>query len=65
MTRAREAGVSETAIDVIRSGATVDRLPAAGADIVSYARQLARDGQAEQAVFDRLLSAPDERCSWS
>jgi 4-carboxymuconolactone decarboxylase len=61
VTRARAAGVSETAIDVIRSGAAADRLPAADADIVTYARQLARDGQAEQAVFDRLLSAHDER----
>ncbi len=59
--RAREAGVSETAIEVIRSRAAADRLPAADADIVMYARQLARDGQAEQAVFDRLLSAHDER----
>jgi 4-carboxymuconolactone decarboxylase len=59
--RGREAGVSETAIDVIRSGAPTDRLPPADADIVIYALQLSREGQAEQAVFDRLLSAHDER----
>ena len=59
--RGRAAGVSETAIDVIRSGAPADRLPAADADIVTYARQLAGNGQADQAVFDRLLAAHDER----
>lgn len=59
--RARDAGVSETAIDVIRSRAPADSLPAADADIVTYARQLVRDGQAEQDVFDRLLSTHDER----
>src|SRR5215204_3895616 len=61
VTRAREAGVSETVIDLIRSRAAADRLPTADADIVTYARQLARDSQAEQDVFDRLLSAHDER----
>ena len=60
VTRGREAGVSETAIDVIRSGAPADSLPPANADIVTYARQLARDGQADQTVFDRLLAAHDE-----
>jgi 4-carboxymuconolactone decarboxylase len=59
--RGREAGVSETAIDVIRSGAPAESLPAGDADIVTYARQLVRNGQADQAVFDRLLSAHDER----
>ena len=59
--RGRAAGVSETAIDVIRSGAPADSLPAADADIVTYARQLAGNGQADQAVFDRLLAAHDER----
>jgi alkylhydroperoxidase family enzyme len=59
--RGREAGVSETAIDVMRSGAPADGLPAADADIIAYARQLVRDGRADQAVFDRLLSAHDER----
>jgi 4-carboxymuconolactone decarboxylase len=61
VTRGREAGVSDAAIDVIRSGAAADSLPAPDADIVTYARQLARDGQAQQNVFDRLLAAHDER----
>jgi 4-carboxymuconolactone decarboxylase len=61
VTRAREAGVSETAIDLIRSRAPASQLSSAETDIVRYARQLARDGQAEQAVFDRLLAAHDER----
>jgi 4-carboxymuconolactone decarboxylase len=59
--RGLEAGVSDAAIDVIRSRAAADRLPAADADIVTYARQLARLGQAKQDVFDRLLSAHDDR----
>jgi 4-carboxymuconolactone decarboxylase len=61
VTRARAAGVSETAIDLIRSGAPADSLPASDADIVTYARQLARGGQAQQDLFNRLLSAHDER----
>jgi alkylhydroperoxidase family enzyme len=59
--RGREAGVSEATIDVIRRGAPADDLSQADVDIVTYARQLVRDGQAEDSVFDRLLSAHDER----
>jgi hypothetical protein len=52
-------GAVQGSANGIRSGVPADRLPAADVDIVTYARQLARDGQAEQNVFDRLLSAQD------
>jgi 4-carboxymuconolactone decarboxylase len=52
---ARENGVSEATIDVLRAKGDVDALPAEQRDVATYARQLALTNRVDQSVFDRLL----------
>ena len=52
---ARENGVSEATIDVLRAKGDVDALPAEQRDVATYARQLARTNRVDQSVFDTLL----------
>jgi 4-carboxymuconolactone decarboxylase len=50
----RKAGVPETVIQAVRARGGVAGLEPDDAAIVTYARQLVRNGRAEQSAFDQL-----------
>jgi 4-carboxymuconolactone decarboxylase len=51
---AREAGMSEATIDVLRSKGDINTLPSEERDVATYARQLVLTNRVDQAVFDTL-----------
>lgn len=52
---AREVGVREEAIDLIRAKGDPAKLPPEEGEIVAYAQQLVRNNRVDQATFDALL----------
>src|SRR5688572_13881172 len=52
--QARNSGIREELIDLIRAKGDPKGLPAEEREIVEYARQLLRDHRVEQATFDAL-----------
>ena len=51
---AREAGLSEASIDVLRAKGDIAALPPEERDVATYARQLVRNNRVDQSVFDTL-----------
>ncbi len=51
---ARQAGLSESTIDVLRAKGDISALPAEERDVATYARQLVRNNKVDQSVFDTL-----------
>jgi 4-carboxymuconolactone decarboxylase len=58
---ARDAGVSDAALNAVAADLALDGLPDAEAAVVRYVRQLLRDRRVDQPAFDALLEAHDER----
>ena len=54
VTNARQAGMREEAIDVMRVAADTSKLEPDERDIMDYTRQLLRKNRVEQATFDAL-----------
>lgn len=52
---ARNAGMREEAIEVMRNGADPSGLEPDERDIISYTRQLLRNNKVDQALFDQLV----------
>ena len=51
---ARQSGLSETTIDVLRAKGDISTLPPEERDVATYARQLALKNRVDQPVFDTL-----------
>jgi 4-carboxymuconolactone decarboxylase len=51
---ARQSGLSEKTIDVLRAKGDIGALPPEERDVATYARQLALKNRVDQAVFDTL-----------
>jgi 4-carboxymuconolactone decarboxylase len=51
---ARESGLSEATIDVLRAKGDIGALPPEERDVATYARQLSRNNRVDQSVFDTL-----------
>jgi alkylhydroperoxidase family enzyme len=58
---ARNAGMSEEVIGVIRAGGDPSGLEPDERDIISYARRLLRNNKVEDALFNSLLARHDVR----
>ena len=58
---AREAGLSDAAIEVARVGGDTSALDPDDRDIIEYTRQLSTGHHVEQALFDLLRDRPGER----
>jgi alkylhydroperoxidase family enzyme len=58
---ARRAGVGDATITAVGEGRPLDGVPAEGAAVVSFVRQLFQTNRVEAAVFDQLLSAHDPK----
>jgi 4-carboxymuconolactone decarboxylase len=54
---ARKAGVSETAVAVVRDRGNAAGLPSAERDVVDYVRQLLQNSRVAQPLFDQLSAA--------
>jgi alkylhydroperoxidase family enzyme len=51
---ARESGLSEASIDVLRAKGDIGALRPEERDVATYARQLVRANRVDQSVFDTL-----------
>jgi alkylhydroperoxidase family enzyme len=58
---ARNNGVSEEAIDVMRNGGDTSGLDADTRDIIEYTRQLLRNNKVDQKLFDDLIARKGTR----
>lgn len=59
--RAREVGLSDTAIEAARTGTDDPALDADARDVLELTRQLCRTHQLDQALFDALVARHGER----
>ena len=58
---ARNNGVSEEAIEVMRNGGDTSKLDADTRDIIDYTRQLLRNNKVDQKLFDDLIARKGTR----
>ena len=61
LANARNAGISDASMDLIKHRGDISQLPDDERDVVDFVQQYIRTSRVDQALFDRLVAAHDVR----